>query len=259
MKISIVTISFNQAKFLRQCIDSVLVQNYRNIEYIIVDPGSTDGSREIIDSYGDKIIRIYEKDAGPADGLNKGFSLATGDIFYFINSDDYVLPGAFLTVANEFKRSSNLDVLLGAGMEVDAQDTSIRSYYPSNVSPKAYVNGAVTLFQQGMFFRANVFKLVGGFNPLNKTCWDGELLLSFLLKNCRFKRIMKPLAAFRIYPDSITGSQRLSNQFALDKNRLYKLVYGSESKPNKFVAFWFRFLKLMADPRYAFMRIFKAK
>ena len=95
MKISVVTISFNQAKYLRQCIDSVLNQNYQNIEYIIVDPGSTDGSRQIIESYGDRVIKIFEKDAGPADGLNMGFSRATGDIFYFINSDDYVLPGAF--------------------------------------------------------------------------------------------------------------------------------------------------------------------
>ena len=75
MKISVVTISFNQAKFLRECIDSVLNQDYHEIEYIVVDPGSTDGSKKIIDSYGDKIIKYYEKDYGPADGLNKGFSI----------------------------------------------------------------------------------------------------------------------------------------------------------------------------------------
>lgn len=259
MKISVVTISYNQAKFLRQCIDSVLSQNYRDIEYIIVDPGSNDGSRDIINSYGDEIIRIYEKDAGPADGLNRGFAIATGDIFYFINSDDYVLPGAFLTAAAVFAKYPDLDVLLGAGMEVDAQDTLIRNYYPSNVSPKAYVNGAVTLFQQGMFFKANAFRQIVGFNSLNKTSWDGELLLVFLLNGFRFKRTMTRLAAFRIYPESITGSQRLSNQFESDKNRMYKLVYGSASRPNSFVALWFRFLKLVVDPRYTFMRVFKAK
>lgn len=256
MKISVVTISFNQAKFLRQCMDSVLNQNYTNIEYIVVDPGSTDGSREIIESYGDRCISIFERDTGPADGLNNGFSRATGDIFYFINSDDYVLPGAFLTAIDEFSKNPDLDVLLGAGIEVNALGERIKDYYPSSVSPRAYVNGAVTLFQQGMFFRSQAFREIVGFNPSNRTSWDGELLLNFLLKNFNFKRTMNLLGAFRIYPDSITGSQRLSNEFELDKNRLYKLVYGTDSKENIFVNFWFRFRKLMFDPTYLYRRIF---
>ena len=86
MKISVVTISYNQAGYLKQCIDSVLNQDYPDIEYIIVDPGSTDGSREIIESYGDRVIKIFEPDTGPANGLNKGFHRATGDIFYFIKA-----------------------------------------------------------------------------------------------------------------------------------------------------------------------------
>lgn len=259
MKISVVTISFNQAKFLRQCIESVLNQDYPDIEYIIVDPGSTDGSREIIESYGNRIIKIFEKDNGPADGLNMGFSRATGDIFYFINSDDYVLPNAFSSAASEFAQRPDLDVLLGAGIEVDAQGSWKKNYYPSSVSPKAYVNGAVTLFQQGMFFRSHTFRKTAGFNPSNKTSWDGELLLSFMLKNFRFKRIMKHLAAFRIYPESITGSQRFSMQFELDKNRLYKLVYGEDTKQNSILKLWFRFRKLMWDPHYTFMRFFGSK
>ena len=259
MKISVVTISFNQVKFLRQCIDSVLSQSYKNIEYIVVDPGSTDGSREIIETYSDRIIAVYGKDNGPADGLNKGFSVATGDIFYFINSDDYVLPDAFLTAINEFSKNPNLDVLLGAGIEVNGSGERVKNHYPSRVSPKAYVNGAVTLFQQGMLFRANAFRQVAGFNPSNLTSWDGELLLNFLLKKLHFRRIMKPLAAFRIYPESITGSQRLSSQFKLDKNRLYKIVYGSEPTNNYFTNLWFRFCKLTFDPRYTFMRIFWPK
>lgn len=256
MKISIVTISFNQAKFLRQCIDSVLNQNYKNIEYIIVDPGSTDGSRQIIDSYGDRVIKVFEKDAGPADGLNKGFSVATGDIFYFINSDDYVLPGAFSSALAEFAQEPYFDILLGAGIEIDAQGAWKKNYYPSNVSPRAYVNGAVTLFQQGMFFKSHAFREIAGFNSLNRTSWDGELLLNFLLKDFSFRRTMKPLAAFRIYPGSITGSQRLVSQFESDKSRLYKLVYGSNSRRNIVVSLWFRLRKLVCDPKYTFFRIF---
>ena len=256
MKISVVTISFNQAKFLRQCMDSVLDQDYQNIEYIIVDPGSTDGSREIIESYGDRVIKIFEKDNGPADGLNIGFSRATGDIFYFINSDDYVLRNAFSSAVSQFAGNPDLDVLLGAGIEVNAEGARIKSYYPSSVSPEAYVNGAVTLFQQGMFFRSRAFRQTAGFNSLNKTSWDGELLLAFMLQKLCFKRIMTHYAAFRIYPDSITGSQRFANQFQLDKDRLHKLVYGADSKPNRTVSLWFRLRKIMCDPTYTFFRLF---
>ena len=96
LKISVVTISYNQAEFLERCIESVLNQNYPNLEYIIVDPGSTDGSRDIIKRY-EKVFShiLLDPDNGPADGLNKGFAKATGDILYFINSDDVVLPDAF--------------------------------------------------------------------------------------------------------------------------------------------------------------------
>ena len=88
MKFSIVTISYNQGRYLKQCIESVLSQKNVDIEYIIVDPGSSDNSREIINSYKE-IKKIYKKDKGPADGLNNGFKIATGDFFGFINSPDH--------------------------------------------------------------------------------------------------------------------------------------------------------------------------
>jgi glycosyltransferase involved in cell wall biosynthesis len=238
--------------------DSVLNQDYKNVEYIVVDPGSTDGSREIIESYGDRVVRVFEKDKGPADGLNVGFSIATGDIFYFINSDDYVMDNAFASAVAQFVSNPDIDVLLGAGVEVDAEGNKIKTYYPSSVSPEAYVNGAVTLFQQGMFFRSRAFRQISGFNSLNKTSWDGELLLNFMLKKLCFKRSMTRFAAFRIYPESITGSQRFAAQFQSDINRLYKLVYGDDAQPNRAASLWFRFRKLVCDPTYIFFRLFRS-
>ena len=88
IKITIVTISFNQARFLDQAIKSVLEQDYPLVEYIVVDPGSTDGSREIIEGYRSSIDHIiFDRDEGPADGLNRGFSMAKGQIFGFRYSD----------------------------------------------------------------------------------------------------------------------------------------------------------------------------
>ena len=89
MKLSIVTISFNQAKFLERAIRSVLDQSYPELEYIMVDVGSTDGSLDIIERYRSKIARIItEPDKGSADDLKKRFNLACGEIFGFLNSDD---------------------------------------------------------------------------------------------------------------------------------------------------------------------------
>lgn len=255
MKISVVTISLNQAPFLRECMDSVLSQNRADIEYILVDPGSTDGSREIIQSYGDRVIKIFEKDMGPADGLNKGFARATGDIFYFINSDDYVLPDIFSDVLQTFRENPNVDLILAGGLRVNQAGDTECSFYPSKVSAKAYVNGAVTLFQQGMFFKSELFRAVNGFNVENGSCWDGELLLKFVLVDAKIKRLMRKVAAFRIYPASITGSQRFASRFAADHKRLFALVYGSDRRPSRFVVVYFRLMKVLMDPRYLYKRL----
>src|SRR6266702_5290058 len=114
LKVSIVTISFNQAAFLERTILSVLNQDYSNIVYIVVDPCSTDGSRELIKRYESRIARtILDPDKGAADGLNKGFGAATGDIFGFLNSDDILYPGAVSAVVSVFIKSPATDVVSG--------------------------------------------------------------------------------------------------------------------------------------------------
>ncbi len=103
-KISIITPSFNQGQFIEKTILSVLNQSYKNIEYIIIDGASTDNTVDIIKKYEDKIF-YWEStsDKGQYDAINKGFKKATGDIFCFINSDDYFLPGAFEIMAKAYK------------------------------------------------------------------------------------------------------------------------------------------------------------
>ena len=93
MKISIVTLSFNQRAYLQEAMDSVLSQDYPNLEYIVVDPGSSDGSRETDQQLWPDRSHIFEPDRGAADGLNKGFARATGDVFGFLNADDLLFPG----------------------------------------------------------------------------------------------------------------------------------------------------------------------
>jgi glycosyltransferase involved in cell wall biosynthesis len=228
MKISIVTISYNQAKFLEQAIRSVIEQDYPNIEYIVVDPGSTDGSREIIERYRDRIDKIiFEPDRGPADGLNKGFSNATGDIFGFINSDDYLLPGALTKAAFAFASASDKDVLSGHSVIVNAHGDEINRFYSRRFSLTRFVYGASVLAQQSTFFRRNVFQKVGGFNGENRINWDGELWVDLAICGAIFGRIPKFLSAFRIHDEGITGrGGHRSPEFQCSRSRMFLKVKG---------------------------------
>ena len=112
--VSIVTPSFNQGRFLEETILSVLDQNYPNLEYIVIDGGSTDETVDVIRKYEDRISYwISEKDRGQVHALNKGIEKTTGDIFGFINSDDLYLPGTFKTVSEYFERHSQSEWVCG--------------------------------------------------------------------------------------------------------------------------------------------------
>lgn len=225
MKISIVTISFNQEKYLRQCIESILSQTDCDLEYIVVDPGSTDGSRALIESYGDRIIKVFEPDKGPADGLNQGFKSATGEILGFINSDDYLLPNALRHVSEYFKKRGLQNFVTGQGYTEDAIGR-LRRIRPKPLTVQSMLHRSAVLFQQGTFFPASTYKDVGGFNVSNSTCWDYELFLRFLLTGLKHEVISQDLAIFKLHEGSISGSGRLTAQYLQDLDKLFIEVYG---------------------------------
>jgi len=229
LKISIVTISFNQAKYLRQCIDSILNQTDCDLEYIVVDPGSTDGSRALIESYGDKIIKVFAPDKGPADGLNHGFKHATGQIYGFINSDDYLLPGALKHVSDYFNAKSLQHFVTGQGYTENS--TGVHSKIrPQPLTIQNMLHRSAVMFQQATFFPASAYHEVGGFNISNTTCWDYELFLRFLLKGLCHEVIPQELAAFRLHEGSISGSGRLTERYLNDLDQLFIEVCGRERR-----------------------------
>ena len=253
MKISIVTISFNQVDFLKECIESIINQpDY--IELIVVDPGSTDGSRELIDSYGDRIVKVYERDEGPSDGLNKGFQKATGDIFGFINSDDALAPDASKIILKEFK-DNKVGAICGTGSFINETGQDIGKAAGSKFSALLYAIGAVTVFQQSTFFRKSAFDKVGGFNKNNKTCWDSELFFDMARNGIKFKPVWGKIGLFRLHSQSISGSNKFETQNKIDTNRI-KSVYLDSN-----LGFFYRFLskfnyfiKLIIDPTYYFRK-----
>ena len=222
MKISIVTISFNQANYIEETIKSVLAQKNIDLEYIVVDAGSTDGSREIILKYKSQINKIiFEKDEGPADGLNKGFAHASGDIYGYINSDDIFLPSALEEVVACFTKYPYVDVLSGHGYLIDANGNKLNKIFSNKLSStllakQRFTTGYSCLIQPSTFFTKDVFNKTGGFDITEKIIWDGVLALDFMNNKTNFKVVNRIWSGFRIYSSSITGSGKLSDSKALN-------------------------------------------
>ena len=220
MKISIVTISYNQKKYLQACMDSILTQTDCDLEYIVVDAGSTDGSRELIESYGDQVIKVFERDDGPADGLNKGFARATGEVYGFINSDDYLLPDALKRVTEFFFTHPHNAFMTGHGF-TENESAHRTPIHPSVLTTQAMLHRAAVMFQQTTFFSSEQFKKIGGFNQQNRTCWDYELFLNLLQYQATHHVVKEELAVFRLYQGSISGSGRLEDQYFKELDALF--------------------------------------
>tara|TARA_Y100001970_G_C14164731_1_gene820611 strand:+ start:126 stop:911 length:786 start_codon:yes stop_codon:yes gene_type:complete len=234
-KITIVTISFNQARFLKQTIESVLSQKYENLEYIIVDPGSTDDSRNIIESYRNKISKIiYKRDSGPAEGLNNGFAQANGEIYGYLNSDDIMYPNTLNQVNSIFSKK-NIDVLSAHGYVIDKNNMKKKKIFSKKMNYKDYLYGNCSFVQPSSFFKSSIFKKVGGFNINNNIAWDGELMFDFTKFNALFHVSQSYWSGFRIYDSSISGS----TQYDINVEKFFRIL----RKDNN-----------ISDPKYIFRK-----
>lgn len=250
MKFSVVTISFNQAQWLQEAIDSVLSQDGVEIEYIICDPGSTDGSRELIEAVDDpRVIRVFEKDAGPADGLNNGFARATGDIWCYLNSDDVFLPGAFAKVAAYFAAHGDVDVVTGHALAIDHAGKVLRKVWSEPFSTWAVATGAHVQIQPSTFFRADAFRRTGGFDPQDRASWDAALLVDMHCAGARIEVIGEFLSSYRLHSESITMSGRLKEvQTGNMAARFPRLVGRPYAARDKVVGQGYRLLKHLRWP-----------
>jgi glycosyltransferase involved in cell wall biosynthesis len=226
MRIGIVTISYNQAKYLAEAIESVQVAPPARVDHVIVDAGSADGSREVIEKYRGRFSRIiFEPDRGPPDGLNKGFLATTAGILGYINSDDRFRPGALDYVLRYFDGHPDADVLCGAILVIDEHGRpSIRRRTPDRIDLRRYAYQACFFWQQATFFRREAYLRTAGFNLSSETVWDGELVVDMALAGCRFAYTNKLLGDFRIHRDSITGSGRLREALGRDQARLREKI-----------------------------------
>lgn len=206
--VSIVTVSLNQGRFLRRCIESVRDQPGPK-EHILIDAESTDETPNVIGKYRGELSEIIvEGDAGPADGLNKGFSRAKGSILCYLNADDCFAPDSFEIVRDFFYAHPKIDVVCGAIQYIDENGNKRpRKRTSDQFDLTRYAAGLCTIGQQATFFRRRAYDRVGGFNVDNRVAWDGELLVDLALTGARFATLNKVLGYFRIHKNSLSTGQ----------------------------------------------------
>ena len=160
-RVSIITPSFNQAKYLERTILSVLNQDYPNIEYILIDGGSDDGSLEIIQKYASRLAYwVSEPDRGQTDAINKGFSRASGEILAWINSDDTYAPGAVARAVDFLQKSPEVGLVYGDMRFIDEHDQPIGMFNAALTDLTRLRRGYVHVPQPAAFFRAELWKQV---------------------------------------------------------------------------------------------------
>jgi glycosyltransferase involved in cell wall biosynthesis len=204
-KISIVTPSFNQVPYLEETINSVLLQDYPNLEYIIIDGGSIDGSVEIIKKYSKRISYwVSEADKGQSHSLNKGFSRATGEIFGYLNSDDLYEPGALKKIASVFIQNPKCKLVAGECLVFDKENDKgvFEPWWPDDISYFLKNTFSSTFAQPASFWNKSVYHCVGGFEESLHCCFDREFFLKIGLAGIQPTLVKDTIARFREHPGS---------------------------------------------------------
>jgi glycosyltransferase involved in cell wall biosynthesis len=217
-RVTIITPSFNQARFLEATIRSVLLQRYPNLEFMVIDGGSTDGSQEIIRRYADHLAYwVSEKDRGQSHAINKGLARAQGTILGWINSDDVLKPGTISRIVDTFNQNIDIDVVYGRLERID----SLGKLVPTPLLPKDKVdfdkNTALlecVVNQPGCFWRKRIMDKVGLLNESLHYGIDYEYWTRMLLAGGKFKRLDYVIAEFRLSDSSKTISQ--TSQMAIE-------------------------------------------
>lgn len=249
-RITIVMPSLNQGAFIEDAIRSVLLQDYPAAELILVDGGSSDRTLETIEKYRGRLAHVIcERDCGPANALNKGFKLATGDLLGFLNADDLLLPGSLTKIAQEFQAFPSVDVVSGHGYLADASGRVGAPFVSDRWNLTRFAYDACVLVQAATFFRRRCFAQVGGFNEDNRTAWDMELWADMALAGARFHSFDEFLAIFRLHDASITCRPQLRKQRRQDARAVRQKVKGRQETPRDlFISVLQRLRKFSGHP-----------
>lgn len=203
LKFSLITPSYNQGRYIKDTIESILNQNYNNFEHIVIDGGSTDNTLDILKKYS-HIKWISEPDKGPADAINKGFQMASGDVFAWINSDDYYEKNIFHKVESSFKNDDNIQILSGNTNMVSQYGEILHRDKTINYDKDYLVRvDPEVLRQPPTFFRAEYLQKKGFLNDSIDVVFDLEFFIR-LLSSTKLYLIDEPFANYRIHDETLS-------------------------------------------------------
>ncbi|WP_236169998.1 glycosyltransferase family 2 protein [Pseudomonas parasichuanensis] len=222
--ISIVTPSYNQGGFIGETIRSVLSQGYSNLEYIVQDNESTDGTLDVLTAELSSCFRFYvESDQGQADAINRGFSRSRGEIMAFLNSDDVLLPGTLAYVAQIFQEYPEVDAIYGNRVLIDAESNIVgRWVLPGHDGE--LLRHVDYIPQETLFWRRELWTRVGGRLDAGLAfALDWDLLLKFMTCGAHFFHAPHFLGGFRVHEEQKTSSEYIKN--GVDEMRVLRRKY----------------------------------
>lgn len=253
-KITIITPSYNQGQFIRHTIDSVLSQNYPDLEYIVVDGGSIDDTVSVLKSYGDKIIWSSKKDKGQTDAINQGLKLSTGEILAYLNSDDILMPGALKRVGEYYARTG-ADWITGDYIVIDQDGRPTRSGWLIRIykrllmaiySPIILKIADNMIPQPSAFWSRKAYEQIGKFDEKLQYVMDYDYWLR-LSKHYRPHNLHVTLSGFRTHDTSKSETSRremiLEGNQILIKHGATRLQLFLHHTHSKLVRFTYNLLK----------------
>jgi glycosyltransferase involved in cell wall biosynthesis len=205
--VTVVTPSFNQGRFIRATIESVLKQDYPRIEYLVMDGGSTDETRSILREYSDRIRWVSEPDHGQAHAINKGWRQAAGSIVAYLNSDDVYLPDAVSTAVAALQAHPEAAAVYGEGYHVD-EAGAILERYPTEPFDADRLRETCFICQPTVFLRREAVERAGYLDESLRYCMDYDLWIRLTRAGKVFGYIPHYLASTRLHADTKTLGQR---------------------------------------------------
>jgi len=232
MRISIVMPSYNQARFVEAAIQSVLSQEYDDLEVLFIDGGSTDGTMEIVEKYRDRLaFCLSEPDQGQSDALHKGFCRATGDVLTWLNTDDLMLPGSLKKAERQFAKHPKVSWLLGNVVWIDDQDRVLKCWRGEGFTPGWMRLGLFAAGGPSAFFKKKLYERIGGINLNLHYQMDTELWWRFAMAGEKFRRLHGYTWALRLHEDAKTSG----HMFAEIGNEKQKAVLKRRKEEYKHV------------------------
>lgn len=207
MRLSIVTPSLNQGKYIERTIKSVLDQNYPDLEYWVTDGGSTDETLDILRRYEDRLHWLSEKDKGQSDAVNKGWTRCTGEVVGWTNSDDTYEPGSFEKVMRVFREHPEVEMVCGDMQVIDEEGYPLRRFVGGPFNARNHIRmGVCAVYNQSVFWRKSLLDRVGYLDTTLRYSMDYDLFCR--MEGVKTYYISEVLGNYRFQPESITCTVR---------------------------------------------------